>query len=94
MAGLGRIVHVSGDLLSKVEKAERRPRSDLVARLDRALGAEGALLRAVAELAADSVPDEVRESIQLAPGDAVPVLRAVVDRVRNSDHAMDPGGDL
>jgi len=42
-AQLGQLVHVSGDLLGKVEKAQRRPLPDLVRRLDTALGAQGQL---------------------------------------------------
>jgi transcriptional regulator with XRE-family HTH domain len=44
-ARLGRLVHVSGDLVGKVEKAERRAHPGLVAELDAALGAAGALVR-------------------------------------------------
>src|SRR5437773_844378 len=40
---LGREVHVSGDLIGKIEKAERRPQPDVVARLEVALGACGRL---------------------------------------------------
>lgn len=43
---LGRRVHVSGDLISKIERAERRATSDLVSRTDAALGADGELLQA------------------------------------------------
>ncbi|GAA0708156.1 helix-turn-helix transcriptional regulator [Dactylosporangium roseum] len=34
LAQLGRAVHVSGDLLGKVEKAQRRPAEELIKRCD------------------------------------------------------------
>ena len=49
-AALGRLVHVSGGLVSKIEKAERRPLPDLVARLDAALGTGGELGRVAAAM--------------------------------------------
>src|SRR4051794_33688835 len=48
-AELGRIVHVSGTLIAKLEKAERRPQPDVAQRLDDALGADGELARLAAE---------------------------------------------
>jgi transcriptional regulator with XRE-family HTH domain len=45
LARLGRMVHVSGDLLGKVEKAQRWPSEDLIRRCDSALGAAGTLTR-------------------------------------------------
>lgn len=49
-AELGRRVHASGTLIGKVEKAERRPAADLVARMDDVLGAGGDLTRIAAQL--------------------------------------------
>jgi DNA-binding XRE family transcriptional regulator/tetratricopeptide (TPR) repeat protein len=46
---LGRLVHVSGTLIAKLEKAERRPQPDVAKRLDEALGADGELARLAAE---------------------------------------------
>jgi transcriptional regulator with XRE-family HTH domain len=43
---LGGLVHVSGAMIGKLEKAQRRPVPDLVTLLDRALEAEGALREA------------------------------------------------
>lgn len=40
---LGALVHVSGDLIYRVELAERRPARDLAERCDQILGTEGAL---------------------------------------------------
>jgi transcriptional regulator with XRE-family HTH domain/tetratricopeptide (TPR) repeat protein len=51
-AELGRLVHVSGDLIGKLEKAQRRPLPDLVSRLDQALAADGGLRDAFATLQA------------------------------------------
>ena len=45
-AELGRKVHVSGDLIGKIEKAARRPTLDLVKRLDAVLDSSGALTSA------------------------------------------------
>jgi transcriptional regulator with XRE-family HTH domain len=53
LAQLGRKVHMSGDLLGKVEKAQRWPSEDLIRRCDSALGAAGTLTRLL-ELARDS----------------------------------------
>ena len=41
LAALGRLVHVSGDLVGKIEKADRRPQLDLLTRLDVVLEADG-----------------------------------------------------
>jgi len=46
LAQLGQVVHVSGDLLGKIEKAQRRALPDLVEALDKALGARGEVSRA------------------------------------------------
>lgn len=43
LAGLGKLVHLSGDLLGKVEKAERWPTEVLAQRCDDALAADGVL---------------------------------------------------
>ncbi|MYS83180.1 helix-turn-helix domain-containing protein [Streptomyces sp. SID5474] len=43
---IGASVHVSGDLIGKIEKAERRCDGDLAARLDAALDTGGVLVRA------------------------------------------------
>lgn len=45
LARLGGEVHVSGALLGKIEKAQRRPAGDLLARCDDVLDAGGALER-------------------------------------------------
>lgn len=45
LARLGGEVHVSGDLLGKIEKAQRGPADDLIARCDDVLDAGGALRR-------------------------------------------------
>jgi tetratricopeptide (TPR) repeat protein len=42
---LGRAVHVSGDLLAKIEVAERRPTGELAKRCDDVLNAGGALIK-------------------------------------------------
>jgi transcriptional regulator with XRE-family HTH domain len=45
LAAVGKLVHVSGDLVGKIEKADRRPQPDLVTRLDHALQADGIIER-------------------------------------------------
>jgi transcriptional regulator with XRE-family HTH domain len=45
LAELGRRVHVSADLLGKIELATRHPQPDLITRLDAALDAGGQLIR-------------------------------------------------
>jgi transcriptional regulator with XRE-family HTH domain len=42
---LGQAVHVSGTLIAKMERAERRPQPDVARRLDAALRADGELMR-------------------------------------------------
>jgi transcriptional regulator with XRE-family HTH domain len=59
-AQLGQLVHVSGDLLGKVEKAQRRPLPDLIRRLDTALGADGQLARVAESLNGSSLVPEGR----------------------------------
>lgn len=49
-AALGHAVFVSGDLIAKVEKAERRPLPDLVVRLDGTLAADGDLVRLATDM--------------------------------------------
>jgi transcriptional regulator with XRE-family HTH domain len=44
-SALGARVHASGDLISKIEKGQRRPMPDLIDRLDLALDANGRLIR-------------------------------------------------
>lgn len=87
LAALGKQVHVSGDLIGKIEKAERHPQPDLVERLDTALQAGGHIrdlgyeLRGCPAETAATVPD-------LAPDSALPRLRQVVDEARATDHEM------
>jgi DNA-binding XRE family transcriptional regulator/tetratricopeptide (TPR) repeat protein len=68
-AELGRVVHVSGTLIAKLEKAERRPQPDVAKRLDEALGADGELAR----LAADALRCPITEPNGIAgPGQGRP----------------------
>ena len=93
LAGLGRLVHVSGDLLGKIEKADRRPQSDLIDRLDTALEADGRLRGLGAALSADysgvdgGTLDAAGRPV-LSAETALPVLRAVVESARAEDHVM------
>ncbi len=48
-AELGRLVHVSGTLIAKMERAERRPQPDVAASLDTALHTDGELSRLAAD---------------------------------------------
>lgn len=95
-AKLGRLVHSSGDLIAKVEKAERRPSPDLVDRLDRALGAEGHLLRLAHE-----IPERADRSVRRTwePGagsgqEMAQALRDILDGIRQLDHGLGSGHAL
>ncbi|GAA2535923.1 MULTISPECIES: helix-turn-helix domain-containing protein [Pseudonocardia] len=95
LAAVGRLVHVSGDLIGKIEKADRRPQADLVTQLDRALEAEGAIER----LGRGVVNEDdhggrpASAAPVLSPDDAPARLRQVIDTVRNGDHAMNDRAD-
>jgi transcriptional regulator with XRE-family HTH domain len=89
LASLGRLVHVSGDLLGKIEKAERRPQPDLLTRLDVVLEADGRLRRLGAELLDDVAgPSDPTDEVTLSPDTALHALRSMIDTVRADDHAM------
>ena len=51
---VGVLVHVSGDLLHRIEIGERRPSRDLAVRCDEALSADGALIRAWEDFTAEA----------------------------------------
>ena len=98
LAAVGRLVHVSGDLIGKIEKADRRPQPDLVTRLDRALEAEGAIERLGRGVVNEDDPDSgpasgSRAGPVLTPDNAHTGLRQVIDTVRNGDHAMNDRAD-
>jgi transcriptional regulator with XRE-family HTH domain len=96
LAAVGRLVHVSGDLIGKIEKADRRPQPDLVTRLDRALQADGAIERLGRGVLDDDHADGSRSmgaDPVLTPDDAPTRLRQVIDTVRNGDHAMNDRAD-
>lgn len=92
LAALGQLVHVSGALVGKIEKAGRRPQADLIERLDQALHAGGLLNRLGAPLH-DDAPDsdgalaEVRGPA-LLPEVALAALRGVIDAARAEDDVM------
>ena len=88
LAGLGELVHVSGDLLGKIEKAVRRPQPDLVARLDAVLDADGLLIRRAEELHDDLPHAGAQPTVAVEPEQAEDTLRALIDCVRMGDHAM------
>jgi tetratricopeptide (TPR) repeat protein len=52
---LGLLVHVSGDLIQRIEVGDRRPSHDLACRCDEILRASGAILRAWQEFQAEAV---------------------------------------
>ena len=94
LAGLGELVHVSGDLLGKIEKAERRPQPDLIVRLDGVLSAEGLLKQRGDELLDDVPRASCRPGVLLTPATATTTLRTLLDDTRASDHAMRPTVDI
>ncbi len=92
-ARLGRMVHVSGDLLAKIEKAERRPNVDLVSRLDDVLCTDGRLAELFdsVELGEQAFP--TLPSSQLPPGEVTAVrLRTVIRQIRQADHSHNVSG--
>ncbi|WP_280366692.1 helix-turn-helix domain-containing protein [Nocardia wallacei] len=86
---LGRLVLVSGDLLGKIEKGQRRPQADLVRRLDEVLRAEGKLerLAAAVEKPRSCTADPVPAS-SFTPEGAEDRLRKVIVGARAADHCM------
>lgn len=75
---LGRLVHVSGDLIGKIEKGERRAGHDLVRRCDAELGVGGRLVELW-----HTVHSDAGTSVGAVERDAVvahvPALRRVLD---------------
>ena len=87
-AALGELVFVSGDLISKIEKAERRAQPDLVARLDAVLETNGALVRLAAEIGDGSRSEVGAEAVELPAEVTAPMLRSVIGQIRDGDHTM------
>lgn len=91
-AALGVAVHVSGDLISKIEKAERRPHQDLVSRLDATLAADGALVKLAAETttkpSTTMLPPEATDELPTPEAITAPALRSTINRIRDGDHTM------
>ncbi|HEX8345711.1 MAG TPA: helix-turn-helix transcriptional regulator, partial [Actinoplanes sp.] len=83
---LGRLVHVSGDLIGKIEKGERRASRDLAGRVDACLGVDGSLV-------------DLRTDVEAGGGDAgeratvmahLPALRRVLDAYDQPDDGPVP----
>ncbi len=79
---------VSGDLLGKIEKAQRRPHEDLVRRLDDALEARGELLRLAATFVEIDSAVALPEVESFTPDTAEARLRRLIGEVRSADHIM------
>jgi transcriptional regulator with XRE-family HTH domain len=83
-AQLGRLVHVSGALVSRIELSQRSVQPDLAFHLDEVLQADGALSRIM--------EPSREEASKVAPlpagGDTASALRSVMDQIRRDDHAM------
>ncbi|GAB3259881.1 helix-turn-helix domain-containing protein [Kineosporia babensis] len=100
LAQLGRMVHTGGDMLGKIEKAQRRATPELVEALDAALGANGSLSRAAPAtgLSGDSLfPGDFpfampRGRAAVAP--AIEGLRDMLRGLRQVDHALGSGPAL
>lgn len=84
---LAPLVLVSHDLLARVEKAQRRPQSDLVERLDTVLGADGELRRLAAPFTDGTAPRRP-QGVELEPETAVSTVRSLIAQVRAADHTM------
>lgn len=102
-ARLGLMVHVSRDLIAKIEKAERRPSRDLIDRLDAALDADGELSALAGSVrtpdrdgTASVLPGLVGSGpLGLAAGREVVVgLREVLGGLRRLDHSLGSGAVL
>lgn len=96
-AQLGRCVHVSGDLIAKIEKAERRPLPDLVERLEATLGSDGELLELAGALRVDDrdrvlgVPLDLASvggAVDEAGRQGVAGVREVLAGLRRLDHSL------
>lgn len=95
-ARLGRLVHASGDLIAKVEKAERRPLPDLVERLDRALDANGHLIKLAERMPNTRTQPHRRfgQTADAAAGEMADALREILDGIRQLDHGLGSGRAL
>jgi transcriptional regulator with XRE-family HTH domain len=100
---LGHLVHASGALIARIEKAERRAYPDLVDRLDVVLQADGALSSLIGTLGADPEDRKSLSSPQLTPmrpapygahHEALAGLREVLTGLRRVDHSMGSGAAL
>ncbi|MGW4330437.1 helix-turn-helix domain-containing protein [Nocardia sp. NPDC004573] len=83
---LAPLVHVSHDLLARIEKAERRAQADLVVRLDAVLEAGGRLSRLAAPFTESGVL--ATRHLVVEPDSAETTLRDLITRVRAADHTM------
>jgi hypothetical protein len=102
---LGTEVHVSADLIAKIEKAHRRPTADVIGRCDAALQSGGLLTRLYALATAMSLPNraDVREPeavltarppiLVILPEDLEGMQRVGVAR-RRSGRQADSNGPL
>jgi transcriptional regulator with XRE-family HTH domain len=100
---LGKLVHTSGALIARIEKAERRAFPELIDRLDTVLEAEGDLSRLKGTLRADD-----REAVPVAPTELTPMRPAqsaahleavsgvgdVLAGLRRVDHSLGSGAML
>lgn len=79
---LGELVHYSGDLIAKIEKAERWPRPGLAAALDEALGTDGSFARLLPLVEAQRTSHESgsREKDEPRPStdEAAPTLSSLI----------------
>jgi hypothetical protein len=97
------MVHVSRDLIAKIEKAERRPPRDLIDRLDAALEADGELTALAVGLrtidrdgTASTLPTLVvagTDNVEVVQ-EAVAGLREVLGGLRRLDHSLGSGAVL
>ncbi|MEV7227259.1 helix-turn-helix transcriptional regulator [Polymorphospora sp. NPDC051019] len=92
---LGRLVHISGDLIGKIEKGERRANRDLARRCDSALGCAGALLQLWDRVEAEergvrSPTGAIERETVLS---CLPALRRVLDAYDLPDDGPAPTSD-
>lgn len=100
---LGHLVHTSGALIAKIEKAERRAFPDLIEHLDAILEAQGDLVGLIGTLRSDDHQILFEDSLELtrvglaqttALHEAVTGLREVLAGLRRVDHSLGSGAAL
>ncbi|GAB3284217.1 helix-turn-helix domain-containing protein [Kineosporia babensis] len=100
LSKLGQLVHTGGDLLGKIEKAQRRATPELIEALDAELGADGSLILAAPATRLSKGTSPPLDFLKLMPGGRVAMdpaiagLREMLRGLRQVDHALGSGPAL